>query len=227
VIDRFEKLYNKTLRHTGPLHHLIRMAVWRGGEYLVALVSAMERFELPADVLLPVYKLEMLLGTYESETVRVCKQCLHTGMTAIDIGAHAGYFTFLFSRLVGPTGKVFAFEPHPTNFHILQNNVTRHRLTNVVMLQKAVSDTNSQATFYATPLSVGHSLLPVKSYAEQFSVETVALDDFLHNNAVREVGLIKMDVEANEPEVLDGLKDFARRASTLSRILECKPSLLR
>jgi FkbM family methyltransferase len=147
-------------------------------------------------------------------------------MTVIDIGAHAGYYTFLFADLVGATGRVYAFEPHPRNFAILKRNVERHRLDNVTLIQKAVSDKNCDAIFYETALSMGHSLLPVKSYSNKIFIETVSLSHFLQEEGVKEVGLIKMDVEGGEPEVLKGISGLLKEAHALSIILEFKPSIL-
>ena len=226
MIEKFGPLYDKTFRRVGPLHRLTRAIVWKGGDASVKILSTLRQFELPPDRLLPLYKLGMLIGTYESETVQVCKPLIHTGMTVIDIGAHAGYYTFLFSRLVGTTGRVYAFEPHPKNFEILKRNVERHHLTNVTLIQKAVSDKNCNAIFHETALSMGHSLLPVKSYSNKISVETVSLSYFLKEQGVREVGLIKMDVEGGEPEVLEGISGLLKDAHDLSIIMEFKPSIL-
>ncbi len=227
MIEKLGPLYDKTLRHVGPLHKLTRAVVWKAGDSLVKILSTIRRFELPPDRLLPIYKLQMLIGKYEPETVQVSKRVIHQGMTVIDIGAHAGYYTFLFSKLVGAPGRVYAFEPHPKNFEILKRNVERHRLDNVTLIQKAVSDKNCHTIFYETPLSMGHSLLPVKSYSNKISTETVSLSYFLQEEGVKEVGLIKMDVEGGEPEVLEGISGLLKDAHDLSIILEFKPSILR
>ena len=68
------------------------------------------------------WKLEMLFHNYEKETTELFKKIIKPGMTVIDIGAHIGYFTRLFSKLVGEKGKVFAFEADPINFSFLKRN---------------------------------------------------------------------------------------------------------
>lgn len=44
------------------------------------------------------------LGTYELEKQRTIMPFIKPGMTIFDIGAQAGFYTLLFSRLVGPSG---------------------------------------------------------------------------------------------------------------------------
>ncbi len=45
------------------------------------------------------------------------------GDWVVDIGANIGHYTLLFSKLVGPTGRVIAFEPMPETFELLCANV--------------------------------------------------------------------------------------------------------
>ena len=49
-----------------------------------------------------------------------CNKEINLGDTVIDIGANIGYFTLIFAKLVGKTGKVISFEPDPRSFKILE-----------------------------------------------------------------------------------------------------------
>jgi len=55
-------------------------------------------------------------GVYEKFLTEVVKKEIKEGGVVLDIGSHIGYFTLIFARLVGKTGKVFAFEPAPSSF---------------------------------------------------------------------------------------------------------------
>ena len=220
-------VYDRTLRRVSLIHTLTRAMVWNLGELGVKTLSKITRFDLPNERLLPLFRLPMLLGTYEMDTVRTCKQLVRPGMTVVDIGAHVGYYTVLFSNLVGSTGQVLAFEPHPVNFEILGKNVKRRGLKNVRLFQKAVLDTDRKTLLYCTPLSMGHSLSPEKCHRGHLEVEGVCLDTFLKWNGVKRVDFIKMDVEGYEPEVLEGMTNTVGDMSEMAIILEFKQEYLR
>ena len=61
----------------------------------------------------------------------------------IDLGANIGYFTLLLARLVGPTGRVYAFEPDPRCTALIKRSLERNGFHNTVMEQKAVSNANA------------------------------------------------------------------------------------
>src|SRR5256884_4365605 len=55
----------------------------------------------------------------------------------LDIGAHVGYYTLMFSRLVGDAGEVFAFEPVLRNLNFLQKNVALNGVRNVTIVRRS------------------------------------------------------------------------------------------
>jgi FkbM family methyltransferase len=183
-------------------------------------------FELPRERLLPLYKLELLLGTYERDTVAVCRHLIRPGAVVVDIGAHVGYFTLLFSSLVGPRGRVLAFEPDPQNVEILRRNVARRGAGNVEVVGQAVSDFDGRAKLYRTPLSMGHSLHSVKQNLDQVIVDVGTLDGVLERRGIETLRFVKIDVEGAEPDVLRGMRRLAAGAPDLVLVLEFKPALL-
>lgn len=228
MLHELESLYDATLRRVGPVHAVLKGTVWSAGDALVRVASALTRFSLPEERLLPLYKLQLLLGTYERGTVRACRELLRPGMTAMDVGAHAGYYTLLFSRLVGPSGRVVAFEPHPATFALLARNVGRRRLANVALVPAAVAEREGEAPLWEGPLSVGHSLLQAKwKAAGAVTVATTSLDAASRARAIERADLVKVDVEGGEAEVLQGMASLAERSPSLSVVLEYKPEILR
>src|SRR5437868_6376075 len=63
------------------------------------------------------------IGTYEKEVQAVFTSKVRSGDVVYDLGANAGFYTLLASRLVGDDGHVYAFEPNPENLHYLNEHV--------------------------------------------------------------------------------------------------------
>jgi FkbM family methyltransferase len=130
------------------------------------------------------------------------------GDLVFDVGAHCGVSSFEFSRRVGPTGRVIALEPDPTNFALLRRNVQRHNLTNVTLLQVALSDSNGTASFNAEG-TIGSGLLSVfdrPTTGAQIEVETATLEDLCKRYSVP--NFCKIDIEGAEIEVLRQAGEF-------------------
>jgi FkbM family methyltransferase len=135
------------------------------------------------------------------------------GDTIFDIGAHCGVSTYYFSRLVGPTGRVVAFEPDPVNYSLLLRNIERHDLTNVTPLQIAVSDKRGNAEFNCEG-TIGSGLMQHSTRAsigEVIMVKTVTLED-----AFQQWGppnFCKIDIEGAEVAVISAVRNFLQQIS--------------
>ena len=82
----------------------------------------------------------LVLGNWEPSETSWFLRVVKPGDTFVDVGANAGYYTIIGSRLVGEKGKVYAFEPEPAMFALLEKNVRLNGLTNVVLERKALSN---------------------------------------------------------------------------------------
>jgi len=154
-------------------------------------------------------------------------------MNVLDVGAHIGYFSRLFSRLVGPKGRVYAFEPHEPTHHLLCQNLSRLRCRNVVPVQMAVADRCGQVEFFEMSASGKHGLYNVSEYDRNFifrqklSVESTTLDCFLADHGNPEVYFIKMDIEGSEPCALKGMRQTIARSRRLAMVVELNGRCLR
>jgi Methyltransferase FkbM domain len=80
---------------------------------------------------------------------RMYLSIVRCGDIVFDIGANAGYFTELFSDLVGPNGEVHAFEPLPSTFEHLSRSLARFpRYENVFLNCVALGDAESLVTLF-------------------------------------------------------------------------------
>lgn len=148
------------------------------------------------------WKLEMLLGKYERDTGALMKKIIKPGMTVIDIGAHIGFYTQIFSKLVGQEGRVYAFEPDADNFRLLQKNTAN--LKNTSIFNKALSHKNGFINFYQSPNTGLHSIVPQNDTRTTLQVATETLDTFLQEKGIGKVDFIKIDIEGGEPMAFSG-----------------------
>jgi FkbM family methyltransferase len=128
---------------------------------------------------------------------------------AIDVGANKGTYTYALSRLAK---HVWAFEPNPKMFKILQRAVA----TNVTASMMALSDRSGRAELRVPRMRKGGfsnqgASLSTTKIVENYrsvSVEMRRLDDL----ALQDIGFMKIDVEGFEQEVLDGARETIRQS---------------
>src|SRR5439155_20225707 len=64
--------------------------------------------------------LRLSLYPYEPRVASVVKQEVRPGQTVLDVGANLGYYTLLFARAVGVSGRLYALEPVEDNEHQME-----------------------------------------------------------------------------------------------------------
>ncbi|HKY04230.1 MAG TPA: FkbM family methyltransferase [Blastocatellia bacterium] len=138
------------------------------------------------------------------------KSLLPTGGVALDIGANVGCYSLLFGQWVGPSGKVFAFEPASETCENLRRHIKLNRLDAVVTaVEAAVSDANETASFLKLD-NQGMNRLALSSEqaeaARVVRVATTTVDRFCEQAGVVP-DLIKIDVEGFELNVLRGARE--------------------
>jgi FkbM family methyltransferase len=128
-----------------------------------------------------------------------------------DAGAHAGASSYFLAQLVGPSGKVYAFEPDDDNFEYLLRNLEMHHLTNVVPVRKALCDKTGSATFCmdGTMNSGIGDYLTYSGAGRVKTVPTLSIAD-----ACSELGAvpayIKMDIEGAELVSIRAAAEFLK-----------------
>jgi FkbM family methyltransferase len=128
-----------------------------------------------------------------------------------DAGAYAGATTCLLASMVGPTGKVYAFEPDDLNYDYLVKNIAHHGITNVIPVRKALSGTTGTTTFFmGGTMASGIRDFVVYSDSKQYKeVPTISMED-----ACKELGcvpaFVKMDIEGAELAFIQGAKEFLK-----------------
>lgn len=154
------------------------------------------------------------LGTYETEKLSIIRQWIKPGMVVYDLGAHVGEYSMIFSKEVGPTGKVFAFEPFGENAVNLLKHIQLNNLDNVVLVQAATSNRSGLGVFSV------HASNYMGSLAQETSGPIMQVPIFSLDSLVNELGfpvpnLIKMDVEGAESNVLSGANNLLKESCSI------------
>jgi len=144
-------------------------------------------------------------GIWEASDTHWFVKAVRPGDVVIDAGANIGYYTVLASKLVGPTGRVYAFEPDPTAFEILQRNVRLNGADNVVAEQKALSNANTTLELFIASDNKGDDRIyqPEGEHRPSIKVPAVRVDDYLKGK-VDHVDLVKIDTQGAEAVIHRG-----------------------
>lgn len=163
-------------------------------------------------------------GCIEPFQTEIVLNEVRPGDTVVDVGAHIGYYTLILARLVGPKGRVLAFEPDPLNFAILQRNVELNGYTNVELFRCALSDRCGQFRLFQSTDNAGDHRL-YESLDEPRAVveaEAVTLDS-VFGDRTETVDFVKMDVQGAEGMALEGMSGLLSRCPRVKMILEFWP----
>lgn len=163
-------------------------------------------------------------GCWEAAMSVMALRMIKAGQTVVDIGANVGYYTILFSQIVGENGTVYSFEPEPQNFKNLYAASILNGCENVVCLEQAVGSMEGELTLYLSPNNLGdHRLTEVEGRVSHI-VPVTTLDSVCGD---KHVDFIKIDTQGYELNVLRGMHRVVdKNREHLCCFLEFSPGLL-
>ena len=156
-------------------------------------------------------------GVYEPVESWIFTNLVKPGHIVIDAGANVGQYSMLASTLVKPDGAVHAFEPAQINRLKMAMNLVRNRVGNVSLNDLALWDLPEEllmsldladqkqrnfGAFAASKKSAVDEPLTVLSN----SVAAIRLDDYVQQQGLTAVNVIKMDIEGSETRALNGAR---------------------
>ncbi len=144
--------------------------------------------------------------TWERDITAIVQAVLRPGDVFLDIGAYIGYFTVIAAKIVGPQGRVLAFEPLRDSCQKLMANVEHNGMKNVVVLNVAASDqVRPMCLTVPSQQNLGHALEVSGELGGAWCV-TVPVQDCIPPQMADKVRLVKVDVEGHELNSLLGLE---------------------
>lgn len=144
-------------------------------------------------------------GMWEEDTTKLIQETVKPGMHVLDIGANVGYYTLILARSVGPTGKVWAFEPVKRFRDHLLWHIEKNNLNDIVtVLPYGLSDTTIDI-----PISIDNSTATLhwpksKPAVENEIISLKRFDDVVNTLKIENIDFIKIDIDGNEPKFFRG-----------------------
>ncbi|MEE1946845.1 FkbM family methyltransferase [Pedobacter sp. KR3-3] len=190
------------------------------------------KFSHYGDIATILYSLQHLVRFnrgFEFTTLSKYHSVVKQGDVILDIGANIGLFSILGSKLVGASGKVYAFEPNVATYDALKENIRLNDCTNVYPQFLALSDkkgfvvlTQPEEVSKDFQYSDAFSFMDLKQTAsEENGVATLPLDDFLVENSISKVDVIKIDIEGAEFLCFKGAIKLLSSPDAPIIIMEC------
>ena len=160
---------------------------------------------------------DLYLGIHQINVSRVLKKYIKKKSTFIDVGANIGYMSALGAKLVGKSGEVHSFEPVPTYYTFLSKMAKLNSKYKIVTNNYALGENDSIAEINIPNIhNIGNNsmvpdLIKPDKIKEVIKVKVFRLDDYFIGNKIKNVSIIKIDVEGFEYPVLKGLTKFFKK----------------
>ena len=159
-------------------------------------------------------------GSYSRDILYLLRRLLKPGMTFVDGGANVGEIALVAAKLVGPSGRIIAFEPMDRFADQFQSNVAANGLQNVELNRLGLAESRGTAPIFLAESRYAdgtrHDGLgtlyksDVRSH-EAATITLVSLDGFLADVGVAPVDLIKLDIEGGELPALKGARNLLEK----------------
>lgn len=137
------------------------------------------------------------------------------GDAIVDIGAGRGEDVFAFSNAIGPTGKVWAIEPHPDTFSILNEFCRRNKLNNVETLRYACVEEPGELQIETLPVWESNYVRSGEPAPSSYPVTGVTFDSICRDKGIDRIDFLKMNIEGAEKVALPGCREALKLAKNV------------
>ena len=168
----------------------------------------------------------LLDGFWEMGTTEAIVECLRPGMVAADVGANIGYFSMLMADIVGPNGRVFAFEPNHSMAERIRRSSYLNGLTGTISVQSMALAEKAHVVCFVIPGDEPKNayIMPYENGvvpAGAVLIETERLDA---RPEWRDIEFLKIDAEGAEQQIWAGASGLRAHDKLKTIILEFQPA---
>jgi len=154
-----------------------------------------------------------IYGYHEWRNLAIARSVCSAGDVIIEVGANIGTETIGYADIVGPKGKVFAFEPLPENLEVLKTNLDLNQHKHVKVFPYALS--NQQKTVFFAPPQRGNSGVGYIREDSSEDADMIAVNCETMDGLQNDLGIataIFIDAEGSEANILRGAQDYISKS---------------
>lgn len=164
----------------------------------------------------------------EDRTSSLFREHVAPGNVVFDVGANVGFYSLTAASMVGPSGRVVAFEPGPKTSARLRENAALNGFANLVVVEVAVSDKPGVLHLHLGEDSEANSLYDAGPAATgSVEVSVLTLDAYAEAEGIARVDLLKIDAEGAEVGIIRGARRILTGPDAPPVIVEANPVTLR
>lgn len=156
-------------------------------------------------------------GAFRPRVSKLLNRMLRPGHVAIDVGANIGMHSVIMANCVSPAGRVVSFEPDPHPLERLKRNLALNGLDFVDCRQAAIGAKTETRSFYLHDEAIGNyanaslHAANVGKATPSVEIQVYALDDFIAENPVPRLDVIKLLAQGEEFNALQGARETIKR----------------
>lgn len=197
----------RVLRHI-PIYHKLSI-VRRLSNYPKSTIANCLGVNYELD-LTDLLQREIYFNCYDSKQLPLLLRYITAGQTYIDVGANVGFYSLHIAKKIKGNGRIYSFEPDPMLYKSLHKNYGLNTFARTIKIYN-LAITNCVETM---PFYVHHDGASGEGSLTRFprltgksiTVDTMTIDRFLEIEKIEKVNFIKIDIEGNEFELLEGAK---------------------
>lgn len=156
-----------------------------------------------------------LFGGWEKNSLTLWKELSEQSNTILDIGSNTGVYS-LIAKTVNQNASVFAFEPLEKIYKLLEHNIKLNNY-DIKVVRKGVSNESGTADMYDVDdehtytASISDNSHLKSSETVRTTIDITTIDDFIKDEELKGIDLMKVDVEMHEVEAMQGFKEHIQK----------------
>ncbi len=143
------------------------------------------------------------------------------GMVGAEIDAGCGYYSIFSSSLIGPSGKIYSFEPIPECFKLLVKNTQMNEIHTITCVNKAILNSMQKVKLSYFDVDYQFSFSPAQGYTPKESeAEAISLDEYMQDSGEPFLDFIIINNEDHLPQIWHGMYETLQNSTNIKII--CK-----